>query len=139
MDAVMYLRSARLHPAHLLLQRERCEVVARRRGYDLAACYADLGHSRLALRTLTEEAKENGFEAVFIYGLSRIGRTLTDFTSTVDAFCEAGCTIYDASTGAMFDPKSITAHPALATLRTLAELDAERIDRQRRTRRALTR
>lgn len=105
----------------------------------MVKCYADIGRARPALHALIEEAKAQKFRAVVVFGLSRISRDLSDFTRDAVALHEAGCTIYDASTGAVNKPENATALFVLNVQGVLAELDAERIDRERRTRRSLTR
>lgn len=139
MDAVVYLRSARPNPASLLHQRERCEAFARQHGHEVVNCYTDIALTRLTLHALIEEAKTLKFGAVVVYGISRISRNLPDFTRDAEALHEASCTIYDASTGTVYEPENAAARLALNVQSVLAELDAERIDRERRTRRALTR
>lgn len=139
MGGVVYIRSARPNPASHLRQRERCEALARQHGHEVISCYADIGRAQPNLRTLIEEAKAQKFGAVFVFGLSGISRNVSDFTRTVGALHEAGYTIYDAATSTAYEPDDATARFTLNTLGTLAELDAERIDRERRTRRALTR
>lgn len=139
MDAVMYLRSGRPNQADILHQREACKALAHQHGYELADSYNDFGRTRLALRALTDEAATGRFSAVFVCGLSGIGRTLPEFTRTTETLREAGCTLYDAATGTVFDPESTTTRFVLGVLGVLAELDGERIERERIARRALTR
>lgn len=137
MDAVMYLRSAGPNQADIVGQREACEAFAHQHGYELTDAYTDLGRTRLALRALTDDASTGRFSAVFACGLSRIGRTLPEFTRTTETLREAGCTLYDAATGTVFEPESAAARFMLGVLSAVAELDAESIERERRTRRAL--
>lgn len=139
MDAVIYLRSARPNAVNLLRQRKQCEAFARQHGHEVVNCYADFGRGRSTLHALIEEAKAQKIGAVFVFGLSRISRNPTDLTRDTVVLHEAGCTIYDASTRTVYEPENATARFMLSTVGILAELDAERIDRERRTRRALTR
>ena len=139
MDAVIYLRSARPNPVNLLRQREQCEAFARQHGHEVVTCYVDFGRGRSTLHALIEEAEEQKIGSVFVFGLSRISRNPSDFTRDAVALHEAGCTIYDASTCTVYEPENATARFMLSTVGILAEFDAERIDRERRIRRALTR
>lgn len=79
------------------------------------------------------------FGAAFVFGLSRISRNVSVFARVVGALYEAGRTIYDAATGTAYEPEDVTARFTLSALDVLPEHDAERIYRERRTRRALTR
>lgn len=115
------------------------KAFARQHGHQVVNCYADIGRTRPTLHALIEEAKAQKFGAVFVFGLSRISRNPSDFTRDAEALHEAGCVIYDASTGAMYEPENVAARFALNVQSVLAELDAEGIDRERGTRRALTR
>lgn len=84
------------HGISLQAQEEALENYAKALGYEILQIYKDEGKSgkdikgRPELRKLLEDAEKRKFQAIFIYKLDRLSRSLIDLIDTIEKFKEWG-------------------------------------------------
>ena len=84
------------HGISLKAQEEALENYAKALGYDVLSLYKDKGKSgkdikgRPELRRLLDDAEKRKFQAIFIYKLDRLSRSLMDLIATIEKFKEWG-------------------------------------------------
>lgn len=84
------------HGVSLQAQQEALENYAKALGYEILKTYKDEGKSgkdikgRPELKKLLEDAEKRKFQAIFIYKLDRLSRSLIDLIDTIEKFKDWG-------------------------------------------------